>query len=137
MKHGEVYTQVQVGPSRRLRFMRLALWMLAWVGLWAAHLPRPLQWLGSLWLLWDVTREVRVQPTDVLRLGTAGHLWLREGEDWKPARLDTASRVTPLMVWLSLEVEGRRRRIVVLPDSMPAEDFRRLRVWLRQFATSR
>lgn len=117
--------------------MRLALWMLAWVGLWAAHLPRPLQWLGSLWLLWDVTREVRVQPTDVLRLGTAGHLWLREGEDWKPARLDTASRVTPLMVWLSLEVEGRRRRIVVLPDSMPAEDFRRLRVWLRQFATSR
>lgn len=137
MKEPEVYMQLQIGPSRRLRFLRLMLWVLAWVGLWAAHLPRPLQWLGSLWLLWDATREVRPQPSYQLRLGSAGNLWLQSGQEWVAARVDSSSRVTPVMAWLLLHVEGRRQRIVVMPDALPDEDFRRLRIWLRQFATSR
>lgn len=137
MKEPEVYMQVRIGPSRRLRFARLLLWVLAWVGLWAAHLPRPLQWLGSLLLLWDAAREVHVPPVEELRLGSAGSLWWRDGEGWRPAQVDVASRVTPVMVWLRLRIEGRRRHIVVMPDALPAEDFRRLRVWLRQFAMSR
>lgn len=137
MKEPEVYMQVRIGPSRRLRFVRLVLWMLAWVGLWAAHLPRPLQWLGSLLLLWDATREVREPPVQVLRLGSHGHLWLRSQAAWQPAHVDPASRVTPVMTWLLLVVEGHRQRIVIMPDSLPAEDFRRLRIWLRQFASKR
>ena len=52
---------------------------------------------------------------------------------WIECRVLASSYVTPLLVVLHLRCRGHRfaRHVVILPDSMPAETFRRLRVRLR------
>jgi hypothetical protein len=52
--------------------------------------------------------------------------------EWMAARLGTAAVPAP---WLAIATlrdgAGRRRPVVVLPDALDREAFRRLRVWLR------
>lgn len=57
---------------------------------------------------------------------------LRQG-DWQPVEVRGSSFVQPWLTVLHLDLAGRRRclALVVLPDMLPREDFRRLRVWLR------
>lgn len=52
---------------------------------------------------------------------------------WKQARLLGSSCVSPRLTILDLAIAGARlrRSLVVAPDSLQADDFRRLRVWLR------
>ena len=56
----------------------------------------------------------------------------RDGH-WSPATVLRSSFVLPWLVVLHLRLEGRRLMlpVVLLPDSMGNDDFRRLRVWLR------
>jgi toxin CptA len=52
--------------------------------------------------------------------------------DWTPARLvDAAVPAHWLAVVRLRDAAGRRRTVVVLPDAVGAEPFRRLRVWLK------
>jgi toxin CptA len=47
-------------------------------------------------------------------------------------RVDARSTVTPwLVVILLREDDGRRSSLTLLPDALRAQDFRRLRLWLR------
>ncbi len=78
--------------------------------------------------------------------------WLRRPDSCAALRCDTGRRaslegrdgkqlngqicgdtlVTPWLVLLNVRIDGGgRRSVVVLPDSLPREDFRRLRVLLR------
>lgn len=68
-----------------------------------------------------------------LRLGQGGGLECGfENGRWVPAKVLARTTVLPWLVVLRLELAGQgRRSAVVLPDSLPAQDFRRLRVWLR------
>jgi hypothetical protein len=52
---------------------------------------------------------------------------------WSEARVLGSSFVSPVLTILNLKVAGARlrRSVVVAPDSLPPDDFRRLRVWLR------
>lgn len=52
---------------------------------------------------------------------------------WQTAKLQQSSFVSPWLTILNLKPENARwlRNVVILADSMPEEEFRRLRVWLR------
>lgn len=56
---------------------------------------------------------------------------LKDG-DWVPADVLGSSFVKPWLTILHLRLEGRRSMlpVILLPDCMPTEDFRRLRMWL-------
>lgn len=53
--------------------------------------------------------------------------------DWCACRLSGSSYVSPWLTILVLAEDNRRgaRYVVITPDNVDAEDFRRLRVWLR------
>jgi len=59
-------------------------------------------------------------------------LQTRRGE-WHECRLSGDSYVSPWLTLLVLRQENRLtpRYVAILPDNVDAEDFRRLRVWLR------
>lgn len=52
---------------------------------------------------------------------------------WHAAKLRQSSFVSPWLTVLNLNPENARwaRNVVIMPDSMQNEEFRRLRVWLR------
>lgn len=56
----------------------------------------------------------------------------RRGE-WRACRLSSGSYVSPWLTILVLAQDNRRSAhyVVITPDNVDAEDFRRLRVWLR------
>ena len=47
--------------------------------------------------------------------------------------IEASTFVAPLLIVINIspEGQGRRRAVVLMPDSAPAEDLRRVRVWLR------
>lgn len=53
--------------------------------------------------------------------------------DWRACRLSGSSYVSPWLTILVLAEEDRRRAryVVITPDNVDADEFRRLRVWLR------
>lgn len=56
---------------------------------------------------------------------------IREGS-WREGRLGESHFVSAALAIVGLEdAQGRSTRVVLMPDSVPSEDFRRLRVWLR------
>lgn len=56
---------------------------------------------------------------------------LRKGE-WLAGTADRSSFVSPCMVLLNITTDaGKKRSLVIMPDSMDKDDFRRLRVRLR------
>lgn len=56
----------------------------------------------------------------------------RAGE-WHEATLLESSFVAPYLTVLNLQLDGQRflRYVVIVPDAIGTEDFRRIRVWLR------
>lgn len=52
---------------------------------------------------------------------------------WQAAQLLGSTYVSPALTVLNLKPVGARRarHVVILPDAVDADDFRRLRVWLR------
>ena len=55
------------------------------------------------------------------------------GGEWQPCEILDSTYVTAFLTVVNLRVaQGRRiRSVVILPDCMAADDYRRLRVWLR------
>jgi len=53
-------------------------------------------------------------------------------DDWSPATLRSAAVPVPWLTVVTLrDAQQRRRSVVILPDAVESEAFRRLRVWLR------
>jgi toxin CptA len=69
-----------------------------------------------------------------LEVGEGGQASLRERDgSWHDARVVGSSFVAPWLTVVNLRLAGLRhtRHVVILPDSVALEDFRRLRVLLR------
>ena len=69
-----------------------------------------------------------------LQIEEGGRVWVRTvGEGWSAATLLDSTFVNPWLTVVSVATRGRHRahHAVILTDSMAAEDFRKLRVWLR------
>lgn len=101
---------------------------------WFAVLLMPL-FLGSAWhtLRRDGFRTLR-QSLIALRLDAdcRCEFQTRTGA-WHEAALLGSSFISPYLTVLNLKPAGGRlvKYLVILPDTVDAEDFRRLRVWLK------
>jgi toxin CptA len=62
-----------------------------------------------------------------------GFFVLDRGGDWRPASVQGSSFVAPYLTLLHLKLhaERRLRYLVIMPDAVATEDFRKLRVWLK------
>lgn len=133
-----------LGPSRLLAAILLAGHGAVAVVL--AFIDLPVGWTAMICLLlllslWhEVRKALRRGATSVVALRVANDDKLtfqqRDGE-WRDAEVLGSSYVTAFLSVLNLQAAGERRQrhVVLLPDVLPADDYRRLRVWLRWRAT--
>ncbi len=103
------------------------------VGVWLAAVPVGIQSALTIALIVSVIwawREISSVPRG-LRVSQSGQLELLYDE-WQSARIQDRPVVLPWFVSLSLAHEpAGRSRIMLWADSVEAEPFRRLRVWLK------
>ena len=126
-----------VVPSGRARRGLAGLHLLAAVALWLADLPPAAQAAGTLLLGPNLLRQLRSPPAMTLRCGRRGELARRQGETWQPVPEFEAPLVLPALTLLRFRSAPRRRpqTLLILTDSLPEDDFRRLRVWLKWLGT--
>ncbi|MHB1621159.1 MAG: protein YgfX [Sulfuricella sp.] len=132
---------IVVGPSRRLAGLLVGMHGFAAAMVWLAPLPHWLAVLLMPVLLGSAWHTLRRDGFRTLRHSLIG---LRLDADcccefqtragvWHEAVLLGSSFVAPHLTVLNLKPAGGRRvkHMVILPDAVDAEDFRRLRVWLK------
>lgn len=112
--------------------------ILAYASIVALYLPAA--YLISVpaagWLAWRALRADGWRnrgATQRLEVDPRGRLFLcREGERLEAVVLDDCF-VTPLLTVLSVKLDGKRRSVMLWPDSADADARRRLRVYLLWF----
>ncbi|MDP1734127.1 MAG: hypothetical protein Q8L44_07160 [Sulfuritalea sp.] len=123
---------VSLKPSRHLLLLQSLAHVAAAGAVLAATLP---SWLAAILLLSvgaSLAYSRRASPVETLILRG-------DGRFEKVGAGDTASElivhphtlVLSFLVVLLYRQEGRLRALTLLPDSLAAEDFRQLRLWLR------
>jgi len=123
---------VEVGDSRQRKWYLTGLHSAAAVGVFLAGLPLPAQAASASALALSLAYYWRPTAPARLRCHRDGTLEIWHEADWRMARLDDSSVIWPGFVSLRHGLAQKRGgTLLVLPDSMPAADFRRLRVWLR------
>lgn len=120
-----------VQASRRLGLLLAVLHSLALAGLWLAALPAWARILGTAAVVLSCWRGRRAQAAITLRCEADGRLEIGQDQDWQSVEILPGSVVWPWCCTLRLRGTGFRRSLTVLSDSLDAETFRRLRVWLR------
>ena len=132
---------IAVGRSRRLAGLLAGMHAFAAALFWLAPLPHGLAallmpvLLGSAWhTLWRDGFRTLQHSLIGLRLDAdcRCEFQTRTGA-WHEAALLGSSFVAPYLTVLNLKPAGGRlvKHLVILPDAVNAEDFRRLRVWLK------
>jgi toxin CptA len=133
--------RLRLAPSRRLAWLlglsHAGAMLLSWVTplKWWLSLALSLAALGSLrhGLRYHALRSAPGALVGLeLRPDGSAAVQDRRGR-WREARLLGSSFVSPGLTIINLTVAGARlrRSLVVAPDSLSTNEFRRLRVWLR------
>jgi toxin CptA len=133
--------RVRLRPSRQLTLLLCAGHAGAAGLSWAAPIPWWLSLVLSSAALASLAFGLRLHawrsaPEAVvgfeLRPDGSGAIENRRGR-WREVAVLGSSFVSPLLTILNLRVAGARghRSLVVTPDALGADEFRRLRVWLR------
>ncbi len=123
--------RLELKPSRQCRWWR-----------WLTHLAvaATLSMLQSPWLIVAVAVVLllslyrsRIEPAITLLWHGDGHWTMFEDGVETAVTLAESAFIQPWLVILPLRVDTQRRvqRIVIFPDMLPEQDFRRLRVRLR------
>lgn len=125
-----------LAPSRRLLYALCVLHLAALAGLAATALPSALMLALAALLLASLARHCRAHGALARRGGTRlefrGEAWWLHGEGApQPVRLRADSAVLPFLIVLRMQQARRVRSLMVLGDSLPREEQRRLRVVLR------
>lgn len=133
--------RVRLQPSRQLGLLLCGGHAGAVALSWAASIP----WWASLAVSLAVlaslafclrAHALRNGPRAVvgveLRLDGSGAIQDRRGH-WREVGVLGSTFVSPLLTVLNLRLSGAggRRSLIVTPDALGADEFRRLRVWLR------
>ena len=130
---------LEPGPSRRVRLITLAGYLLALFSIAVLPLPLSLRlltmvFLGSLFTYaWRSHHALNGHPVTV-RLDSDGHWHWQQGEKSEPVELLGDSYHVPFLVILNFKPEGKRRTIrtlLVTTDNIHTDAFRRLRVHLK------
>lgn len=119
-------------PSRLLGAGLTAGAALALAALWAAALDGWLRGLATIAVLaWLLSALRRAREPCRLRLLADGAIQVWQADDWRDARVEAASFVSPALIVLNLHTDRGRLTRTLLPDSAEADGLRRLRVSLR------
>ncbi len=127
-------------PSWRLRLWLGGLVVLALVAVARAALPTAVQGaLTAATLALAVRSGRRMTHLPALRLLADGRLQGRDADDvWHALEVAGDSFVSPHLVVLRYRLEGGPvRTLTLMADSLPADDWRRLRVSLRWIPRTR
>lgn len=84
--------------------------------------------------LWRIALLRSPRSIVVIEIGDDGKLaFLTLDGKWQSAKLRQSSFVSSWLTILNLKPENSRwlRHVIIMADSMPEEEFRRLRIWLR------
>lgn len=125
--------EIELKPSRRLRWLFAAMTALALAAVWLAALPPWLQGGSTVALAGLVLHGRRRATWPRLRIAADGRLQVRAGTGpWREIETLADSFVSPVLIVLRYRPpDGRVRSLALLSDSAPADDLRRLRVSLR------
>lgn len=129
---------VDVGASRSLRNGLIALHLLAGGALAVSALAAHWQLAGALALCLSAWRRTRQRPPVRLRCSRDGKLARASAEGWQEQQLAHPLVVLPNFCLITLRptAGGPAGALLILTDSLDAQGFRRLRVWLRWRAES-
>jgi toxin CptA len=132
---------LRLGPSRLMVAVLGGAHLVAAAALWLAAVPLVYALVCSVALAVHLAWVVR---RDALRADSHALIEMDVNDDGsvfactragvrREYRVSGSSFVSPLLAVLNLRIEGRRwtRHILIAADSVDAESFRRLRVWLR------
>jgi toxin CptA len=120
-------------PSRWLRIALLGLHVSAVAAVLLADLAIWVQALLLVAVAFSLLLHFRQSPPMQLRCEADGSLQVDAGNGLQPATVLPSTMVTPTQTVLHYRMTGSRRTrvITILTDSMHADDFRHLRVWLK------
>lgn len=129
--HGPTLT-LTIAPSRWMRIALLTLHGLAGLAVLLADFDWWIQGILLIVTAASLAFHLRSHPPLELRAEPDGILLIRAGDDWQPVALLPSTMVTPALTVLHFRHEwGKQGSHVILPDSLPADDFRLLRIWLK------
>lgn len=114
-----------------LRVALSAMHLLAAASVWV--LPWPVAMGLTTLILLSFVWCWRHQQVYALQINVKGELFVQHGDEWREAEVLSSSLVLPYLTVLNLKLSNGRKpfHVVLLPDSVDAENFRRLRVWLK------
>jgi hypothetical protein len=126
---------VHVRPSRQWRLLLVTFHLAAGLALWLADVPAVWQAAGTAVLAASLFAWQRRGHGVTLRCKADGKLEIQSGDGRLPVEAYHATMLAPGLALLHCTSPGvvRRRSWVLLADSLAAQDFRRLRVWLRHW----
>ena len=124
---------IEIRDSRLLRLFLMNAHLAGIGALFFAALPPISQWSVAVLLTISLILHFRPRSNIRLRGDEEGKLKVWRQGKWQPTRIANSSVVWSFCVVLHLTIANQRRfrSLVILPDSLPETDFRRLRVWLR------
>lgn len=128
---------VAIKSSRQLLFVQSLAHLAAAAAVLASHIP---SWLAALLLLLvgaSLARLRRLLPVTGLVLGGDGHLQTVDADGTaSEATVHPHTLVLSFLIVLLYRQHGRLRALTLPGDSLSAEDFRQLRLWLRWRSTA-
>jgi toxin CptA len=132
---------IPVSPSVRLAVALCAVHLAAAILLWLLPVAVLLKGAATLAiafsLVYFLARDATLHAAKAvveLELKDGGGIAFRTREgSWVESELAASSYVSPALTIVVLRPRGKAgtRRVVLLPDSVDARDFRRLRMWMR------
>ncbi len=132
-----VRLQVSLRPSRHLLVVQVVAHLAAVGAVLAAMLP---YWLAMLLLLLigaSLARARRASLVATLVLHGDGRLETTGADGTsREVSVHPHTLVLPFLVVLLYRQDGRLRSLTLLADSLAADDFRQLRLWLRWRSTA-
>ncbi|MEO1765659.1 protein YgfX [Thiobacter aerophilum] len=128
-----------IRPAPRLMLLLALLYASAGLCVVVVPLPRPLQLMLLTMLLLAAAHSIWLhglgrhrRAIQRLELDAQGQLYVIDGTGQpQRARVSAASFVTPWLTVLDFATERGRRTLLIMPERVDAEAYRRLRVWLR------
>ena len=132
---------ISVSPSVRLAIALCAAHLVAAGLLWLVPVPALVKGTVTLAiaisLVYFLARDAALHAANAivaLELKSGGGISFRTRDgSWVDSELSDSSYVSPNLTIVVLRPRGagRTRRAIILPDSVDARDFRRLRMWMR------
>lgn len=132
---------VSISPSVRLALALCAAHLAAAAVLWLVPVPAlakgALTLAIAVSLVYFLARDAALHAANAivaLELKDGGGISFRTRDgSWTEGELADSSYVSPRLTIVVLRPrdKGRTRRVIILPDSVDARDFRRLRMWMR------